>query len=290
MQGNYEEAAKIVDRLVKDFPDDPSASLLRGHIYCYGLQQYDIAKEQYHSVLSLTTNEEFTGYANEGLAYISQFDSGSHAPAEGAFGTADDSFSDHPAATTWQDSEGLDLGNEFNGDDFDADDFNFDDLNFNAAPEGEHLQNFEGSESSSSPFGNDNFSNDFNLGEEENSFADPFALDQVLADTLEDDAPVQPPADNATNFSGTNAFAEPDAFAGTGSEPNFNLGTEPGMGPPDFSSELQDFDDAFAPLDLSDASQSQYEPFSTGSGQPEATAPEAPHPFSESVSSSRQRG
>ncbi|MGC8712731.1 MAG: tetratricopeptide repeat protein, partial [Leptodesmis sp.] len=33
MNGSYDEAATIVDRLVKDFPSDPSACLLRGHIY-----------------------------------------------------------------------------------------------------------------------------------------------------------------------------------------------------------------------------------------------------------------
>ncbi|UBF26949.1 tetratricopeptide repeat protein [Kovacikia minuta CCNUW1] len=60
VQGNYQEAAEIVDRLVKSFPDDPSASLLRGHIYCYGLQQFEVAKEQYNSVLALTSNEDFS--------------------------------------------------------------------------------------------------------------------------------------------------------------------------------------------------------------------------------------
>ncbi|MCY7273869.1 MAG: hypothetical protein LH702_08985, partial [Phormidesmis sp. CAN_BIN44] len=56
MQGKYEEAAKIVDRLVDDYPQDPSARLLRGHIYCYGLQQYGVAQEQYQTVLNLTSD------------------------------------------------------------------------------------------------------------------------------------------------------------------------------------------------------------------------------------------
>ncbi len=46
MQGNYEDAAEIVDGLVQDFPEDPGIRLLRGHIYC-DLQQYDSAREEY---------------------------------------------------------------------------------------------------------------------------------------------------------------------------------------------------------------------------------------------------
>ena len=80
VQGNYQEAAEIVDRLVKEFPDDPSASLLRGHIYCYGLQQFDVASQQYEAVLSLTSDGEFTNYASEGLAYIRQFQAEADTP------------------------------------------------------------------------------------------------------------------------------------------------------------------------------------------------------------------
>lgn len=72
MQGNYQEAAAIVDRLSDEFPDDPSVRLLRGHIYCYGLQQYDVAREQYESVLQLTSDPDFITYANNGLEYASQ--------------------------------------------------------------------------------------------------------------------------------------------------------------------------------------------------------------------------
>jgi twitching motility protein PilJ len=82
VQGRYEEAAEVIDRLVKDFPEDPSACLLRGHIYCYGLQQFDVARSQYQTVLTLTSDQEFVGYANDGLAYIDQNDAGQSAAAE----------------------------------------------------------------------------------------------------------------------------------------------------------------------------------------------------------------
>ena len=47
LQGNYEKAATIIDTLVAKFQDDPSVRLLRGHIYCYGLYQYEIGKKEY---------------------------------------------------------------------------------------------------------------------------------------------------------------------------------------------------------------------------------------------------
>jgi twitching motility protein PilJ len=86
MQGKYEDAAAIVDRLVEDFPEDPSARLLRGHIYCYGLQQYEVAKQQYDLVLRLTKEPDFIDFANNGLADAIQFETAAAlASAEAAY-------------------------------------------------------------------------------------------------------------------------------------------------------------------------------------------------------------
>lgn len=68
-QGNYNEAANLVYQLIEGYPEDPSARLLCGHIYGYGLQQYDIATEQYRVVLELTKEPELIELANQGLAY-----------------------------------------------------------------------------------------------------------------------------------------------------------------------------------------------------------------------------
>jgi twitching motility protein PilJ len=73
VQGNYPEAAAIIDQLAHDYPDDPSVLLLRGHIYCYGLQRYDIAAAQYSTVLDLTSEPEYVDYASNGLEYANQF-------------------------------------------------------------------------------------------------------------------------------------------------------------------------------------------------------------------------
>ena len=69
MQGSYEAAAETIDLLAEEYPTDPSVLLLKGHIYCYGLQQYDIAQQQYKSVLHLSSDAEYVDYANNGLAY-----------------------------------------------------------------------------------------------------------------------------------------------------------------------------------------------------------------------------
>ena len=76
MQGNYQEAATVIDGLAVEHPEDPSVLLLRGHIYCYGMQQYDVACEQYQRVLGITSEPEFVDYANNGLDYASQFSNG----------------------------------------------------------------------------------------------------------------------------------------------------------------------------------------------------------------------
>ncbi|MDF0556699.1 methyl-accepting chemotaxis protein [Kamptonema sp. UHCC 0994] len=92
LEGNYEEAAGLVYQLVEDFPEDPSARLLCGHIYCYGLQQYDVAREQYMVVLSLTDDPGFVDHANNGIAAAEQFAVG--APVESLENFSEDNFSE----------------------------------------------------------------------------------------------------------------------------------------------------------------------------------------------------
>jgi twitching motility protein PilJ len=76
MDGNYSEAAALVYQLVEDFPEDPSARLLCGHIYCYGLQQYEVAREQYTVVLGLSDDPSLVEHAHSGITYTDQFLSG----------------------------------------------------------------------------------------------------------------------------------------------------------------------------------------------------------------------
>jgi twitching motility protein PilJ len=75
-EGNYSQAATLVYQLVEDFPEDPRARLLCGHIYCYGLQQYEVAREQYTVVLGLTDDPSLVEHAHSGITYTDQFVSG----------------------------------------------------------------------------------------------------------------------------------------------------------------------------------------------------------------------
>lgn len=70
--GKLEEAAHLVYQLVEHYPEDPYARLLCGHIY-YGLQQYDVAREQYQAVLSLTDNPELLEQAEDLMTEAGQF-------------------------------------------------------------------------------------------------------------------------------------------------------------------------------------------------------------------------
>ena len=138
MQGSYEEAAAAIDQLAEEYPYDPNVLLLRGHIYCYGLQRFDVARVQYESVLGVTSDPEFIDYANNGLAYASQFtdfseadnkieynhEDGSSASLYGDFAVQDE-YGDDPG---WQDSPEP-MGNE---DLIDADDLDFADFNFDS--------------------------------------------------------------------------------------------------------------------------------------------------------------
>lgn len=146
MQGDYTSAASIIDELVQEHPEDPSAALLRGHIYCYGLQQYDIAQIQYQAVLALQPSQDFLDYANNGLEYAisaasGNFDDGS-SYEEGSFeeenlngaGNSADYEADYGADYSADYSEGLDLGGEDFLSDFDQGSLGELDQNF-AAPD-----------------------------------------------------------------------------------------------------------------------------------------------------------
>ncbi|WP_299491507.1 methyl-accepting chemotaxis protein [Acaryochloris sp. IP29b_bin.137] len=72
MKGHYQEAAETTDHLVNEYPDDPNLRLLRGHIYSC-LQQYEIANQQYKSVLELTHDPELLDCARNSLADATRY-------------------------------------------------------------------------------------------------------------------------------------------------------------------------------------------------------------------------
>ena len=56
MQGSYEAAAQAIDQLADEYPTDPNVLLLKGHIYCYGLNNFEVAEQQFNSVLHLSSD------------------------------------------------------------------------------------------------------------------------------------------------------------------------------------------------------------------------------------------
>jgi twitching motility protein PilJ len=265
VKGDYEEAARVIDRLVHDFPNDPSVCLLRGHIYCYGLQQYAIAKNQYEAVLELTTDPEFTAYANDGLNHISQQgDLGEDLPlpsgAEFAESdlqvpTANQNLSDF-SGTVWQD----------NLDQISAADFPANELDFNLSEDEVGRQSSAGGgfEEFASPFG-ESFGQEAAAADEFEMFEDPFGIEH-------------PPSwgeASGSESSFTTLQPEANPFAVSG-DTGLPLAAEEEQV---LSDALEEFEDAFAPLDFSEADQMQPADFTMGeAARPEAQFPESPAP------------
>jgi twitching motility protein PilJ len=251
MQGNYEQAAEIIDRLAKEFPDDPSVCLLRGHVYCYGLQQFDLARSQYQSVLALTSNEEFTGYANQGLEYISQFEVGNMAGgSESAVSgesksSSDEDFGNFQSATSWQQQE-----------DFcSAAGFNLGDEDYSPSAERDFAQDFDIPSLDFEPSAEmqGDFRSDSGLADDFGPFADPFTLDDGTGDAPAESPFQSDPGLSAGASGGASIFDQPAAGGETRDNEN------------EFS--LEEFDDAFAPLDLPEEPLTQNSAYSLESSQ-----------------------
>ncbi|BAZ44116.1 methyl-accepting chemotaxis sensory transducer [Chondrocystis sp. NIES-4102] len=72
LESDFAQAAKIIDHLAEEFPNDPNVLLLRGHIYCYGFQNYDLAREQYENVLQFSDEQDLIDFARSGIEQLEQ--------------------------------------------------------------------------------------------------------------------------------------------------------------------------------------------------------------------------
>jgi twitching motility protein PilJ len=82
-QGDYQKAAGIIDKLLPACAEDSNTRLLRGHIYCYGLQQYEVGRQEYEAVLKIARDPQSLQYARDGIDYAHSNiggDSGGHQP------------------------------------------------------------------------------------------------------------------------------------------------------------------------------------------------------------------
>ena len=80
LESNFAQAAEIIDHLADEFPNDPNVLLLRGHIYCYGFENYDLAKQQYETVLNLSEQQELLDFARSGIEQVEQLQQQSDSP------------------------------------------------------------------------------------------------------------------------------------------------------------------------------------------------------------------
>ena len=72
LESDFAQAAAIIDHLAEEFPKDPNVLLLRGHIYCYGFQNYELARQQYESVLELSEEQDLLDFAHSGIEQVEQ--------------------------------------------------------------------------------------------------------------------------------------------------------------------------------------------------------------------------
>jgi twitching motility protein PilJ len=198
IQGNYEDAATLIDRLAESYPNDPSVCLLRGHIYC-GLQQYNVAREQYQAVITLTNDTEYVNYANDGLAYVEQFTT--PAAAEAGY-TTDHALSDDSFPDSFTDDEFADpafSNHAFPNNDFSNNAFADIDADFVSTI--------------------DSYTDPFSSAQPGNGASEADDLDNLAEFTLEDeDSPASP----------TTAFDDADIHQpGIGSDNPFSFAEEP---------------------------------------------------------------
>jgi twitching motility protein PilJ len=75
ISGNFDKAATIIDTMAEEFPEDPNVLLLRGHIYCHGFHDYELARQHYESVLKITDREDLLDFARRGIEQVRELNS-----------------------------------------------------------------------------------------------------------------------------------------------------------------------------------------------------------------------
>ncbi|MEL6438777.1 MAG: methyl-accepting chemotaxis protein [Cyanobacteria bacterium J06621_8] len=130
LESNFSQAAEIIDHLADEFPHDPSVLLLRGHIYCYGFQNYDLAKHQYESVLELSQEPDLIDFARSGIEQVEQLQQ-QESSELGQQELEANNMSDDQALEDSEDSIGIDFPDEAAYEEgFESDSYSPDDLSF----------------------------------------------------------------------------------------------------------------------------------------------------------------
>ncbi|MGK7928505.1 MAG: tetratricopeptide repeat protein, partial [Spirulina sp.] len=207
LQGNYEKAANIIDRLSQNYDDDPAIQLLRGHIYCYGLQDYEVAREQYERVKQLTDDSDFINYANNGIADANAGLSGNYLQED----YTEDFAGENTGTESYEQLEGLSNYDSLpNLDDADAlTDFDFGNNDFESSDDG--LETSLDGGTYANPFDETNGISDFEEEHfpEEEAYRDPFSLEDEnpVWQSEEDSTALMDSTLNGQSFQDDNDFA-----------------------------------------------------------------------------------
>ena len=194
LESDFATAAEIIDHLADEFPNDPNILLLRGHIYCYGFQNYDLAKHQYESVLNLSEEQDLLDFARSGIEQVEQLEQQSHFDDRDDLEALErsDLYGEEPGS---ENSIGTDFDQpEAIEEDFDSDDLQLDrDYEGGEATELESDVNYSAipvEDSYSNPFAEDAvYEEDPDESVDGNSMANPFADFDSSASELEESSP-----------------------------------------------------------------------------------------------------
>ena len=207
LESNFAQAAEIIDHLADEFPHDPNVLLLRGHIYCYGFQNYDLAKHQYNSVLDISEEQDLLDFARSGIEQVEQLQQQSESAELGDhdLGLVDIDLLDASDIEEAEDSIGIDFPDEqayeetFESDNDNSNqnyeaDLELDDAAVDSDIDHSFIPSVE--DSYGNPFAGNEVSSEDLLSREEEEFDDPFAEFESESFSVPQETPELPESQN----------------------------------------------------------------------------------------------
>lgn len=211
LEGDLEGASSITDDIMNDYPDDPSAFLLKGHIHLRQ-QEYDLAQVNYQKVLDLTDHQDLVTLAKQGLAEIQEDSEDQLYPSEVKEPEFDDEIEE---ITDDEDDDNWTSSIQFDSLDWDIDDLEEEEIEDPTLQQNSPFEkNFSDNPISSPPplSQNQNFF-DQNDDEEEEDTAANFR-NPSLEQPQFDDSNLDDGSDDLLSFDFENADIDYDALAG----------------------------------------------------------------------------
>lgn len=173
LESDFARAAEIIDHLADEFPNDPNILLLRGHIYCYGFQNYDLAKHQYESVLDLSQEQDLLDFARSGIEQVEQLEQQSNHEFDGGDDSANLDSPELYGSEIDEAEDSFDI--DFSEPEAIEEDFDSKDLQFGGDYEAGEMTELESDVSYGS----------IPLGDSGNPFAEDSAHEPALAESID---------------------------------------------------------------------------------------------------------